>query len=468
MNQAKDHEKAPAQEKQKGVTRLSIAGFKSISREQSIEIRPLTILAGVNSSGKSSMMQPLLLLKQTLEESYDPGTLLLYGPNVKFTSVDQFFAHLKKSAASNSFEIEIDVGPATGLRLHFHRHSEQGIEIQSAQFLSEGQRTTIWEGMTHEEILSVLPANVRESFTLSGLSRAKPELSIVRNRCFLKVTLRFLKTDPVDLNIFAKSLLNDPFTTFIEDHLLRLIHLPGLRGNPERVYPVTATGPTFPGTFEKYTAGVIAQWQKTTKDVERLERLGRDLEVLGLTWKVTAKPINDAQVELQVGRLAHATKGGTRDLVNIADVGFGVSQTLPVLVALHVATPGQIVYLEQPEVHLHPKAQSLMAQVLAEAANRGVRVIVETHSSLLLLGIQTLVAEGRLAPEKVKLHWFTRRDDGGTEVTAADLDEAGAFGEWPEDFAEVALEAESRYLDAAELRRRKNGGVGKALEAPRH
>ena len=121
-----------------------------------------------------------------------------------------------------------------------------------------------------------------------------------------------------------------------------------MRGNPERVYPVTAAGPIFPGTFEKYTAGVIAQWQKTTKDVERLERLGSALEVLGLTWKVTAKPINDAQVELQVGRLAHAAKGGARDLVNIADVGFGVSQTLPVLVALHVATPGQLVYLEQP------------------------------------------------------------------------------------------------------------------------
>src|ERR1700734_2966825 len=73
------------------ITSLSVSGFKSIVEEQTIEIRPLTLLAGANSSGKSSMMQPLLLLKQTLEAPYDPGPLLLDGPNAKFTSVSQFW-----------------------------------------------------------------------------------------------------------------------------------------------------------------------------------------------------------------------------------------------------------------------------------------------------------------------------------------------------------------------------------------
>lgn len=72
-----------------GITQLAVAGYKSISKEQSIEVRPLTILAGANSSGKSSMLQPLLLLKQTLEAPFDPGALLLNGPNVKFTSAEQ-------------------------------------------------------------------------------------------------------------------------------------------------------------------------------------------------------------------------------------------------------------------------------------------------------------------------------------------------------------------------------------------
>jgi predicted ATPase len=111
-----------------------------------------------------------------------------------------------------------------------------------------------------------------------------------------------------------------------------------------------------------------------------------------------------------------------------------------------------MVYLEQPEIHLHPRAQVAMAMVLADAARRGVRVIAETHSAQLLLGIQTLVAEGKLAPELVKLHWFQRQADGTTEITSADLDERGAFGDWPEDFADVTLQAESRYLDAVESR----------------
>ena len=78
------------------ITSLSVSGFKSIVDEQTIEIRPLTLLAGANSSGKSSMMQPLLLLKQTLEAPYDPGPLLLNGPNVKFTSVNAILVRLDR------------------------------------------------------------------------------------------------------------------------------------------------------------------------------------------------------------------------------------------------------------------------------------------------------------------------------------------------------------------------------------
>src|SRR5207237_300497 len=115
--------------------------------------------------------------------------------------------------------------------------------------------------------------------------------------------------------------------------------------------------------------------------------------------------------------------------VSMADVGFGVSQILPVLVALLVASPGQLVYLEQPEIHLHPRAQVALAQILVDASLRGVRVVAETHSNLLLLGIQTLVAQGKIPNELVKLHWFTRNERGETTISSADLDQAGTFGE---------------------------------------
>ena len=215
----------------------------------------------------------------------------------------------------------------------------------------------------------------------------------------------------------------------------------------ERISKLTSTGPQYPSTFENYVASIIHEWQETSN--YRLRTLANTLHTLGLTGQVGTEKIKDTLIELQVGRLPH--RGiGTMDMVSIADAGFGVSQVLPVLVVLMVAEPGQLVYLEQPEQHLHPRVQVALAQMLADAAKRGVRVVAETHSSLLLLGVQTLVVEGDLSPELVKLHWFTRGENGMTQVSSADLDKMGAYGDWPEDFGEVDLVAQSRYLDAAD------------------
>src|SRR5262249_49592348 len=132
----------------------------------------------------------------------------------------------------------------------------------------------------------------------------------------------------------------------------RVIHLPGLRGNPERVYPVTAVGPTYPGTFEKYTASIVSRWMEENEDT--IAELNADLRLLGLTGGVTASQINDVQIAVEVGRLPDVAPVRPEDRINIADVGVGVSQTLPVLVALRAATANQLVYIEQPETHLHP------------------------------------------------------------------------------------------------------------------
>lgn len=464
MGPQTDPKKLHQLREKEGVTRLSVAGFKSISQEQSIEIRPLTILAGANSSGKSSMMQPLLLLKQTLEETYDPGALLLYGPNVKFTSGEQLLSRMGRGKTSDTLVLGISVGSDLTLTLFLHRQPGEGINVQRMSCLDGGETTSLRLGMTHEEILSAVPSRDRERLEqIPKILGENSKLIVVRDRCFLGITF---KSGDEQISFHSNIRSVSPGLV-IEPDIRRIIHLPGLRGNPERTYPVTAVGLRFPGTFEKYAASIIAQWQAKRNDKE-LERLSKDLEELGLTWKVAAKPINDVQIELKVGRLIRATKGRARDLVSIADVGLGVSQTLPVLVALQVAEPEQLVYLEHPELHLHPRAQFAMAQILANAANRGVRVVVETHSDLLLLGLRALVAEGKLASEKVKLHWFKRDSIGSTKVSSADLDEVGAFGEWPEDFAEVALETESRYLDAAEARVKKNGYAGKSLATPRH
>ena len=256
----------------------------------------------------------------------------------------------------------------------------------------------------------------------------------MRSRCFLGFEA------PNDYRSFD-------LTSNLESNILGSIHLPRLRGNPERIYELTSTGPRYPGIFENYVASIIHKWQQEPN--EHLKTLTDALYKLGLTEQIGTKTVDDTRIELRVGRLLH-NKTDETDMVSIADVGFGVSQVLPILVALIVAEPGQLVYLEQPELHLHPRAQIALAQVLADAAKSGVRIVAETHSSLLLLAVQTLVAEGKLSPELVKLHWFTRDNNGATKIDTADLDEAGAYGDWPEDFDDVDLKAQSRYLDAVD------------------
>src|SRR6266481_4111323 len=108
----------PWEEEPLAITEIRVAGFKSVTQEQTIELRPLTILAGANSSGKSSMMQPLLLLKQTLEASYDAGPLLLNGPNVKFSVADQLLSRRKRHASA-TFEVGIRMSNGEGFLTTF-------------------------------------------------------------------------------------------------------------------------------------------------------------------------------------------------------------------------------------------------------------------------------------------------------------------------------------------------------------
>ena len=416
-----------------GITKIAVKGFKSIAEECEIDIRPLTLLAGANSSGKSSIMQPLLLLKQTLEAPYDPGALLIDGPNVQFTFAEQFLSAIGEKKAS-CFQIRIetcDIFASDSVTTTF-RKGQRGIEI--AGMIMESKR---WDEPSHcLTLYPDMPPEEIESQADQHRKLGDSDIVVKPSRCFLD----FESEDgEITLNI----------TEDIEYHIVHTIYLPGLRGNPERTYKLSSTGPWYPGTFENYVVSLVYEWQETTD--KRLKTVAGALHTLGLTGKVGTEKINDAHIELQVGRLQHDNTSET-DMVNIADVGFGVSQVLPVVVALIAADPGQLVYLEQPELHLHPRAQVALARVLADAAKRGVRVVAETHSSLLLLGVQTLIAEGDLSPELVKLHWFTRREDGVTEVNSADVDEAGAYGEWPEDFADVSLRAQSGYIKAARSR----------------
>ena len=271
-----------------GITKIAVKGFKSIAEEREIDIRPLTILAGANSSGKSSIMQPFLMLKQTLEAPYDPGPLKIDGPNVQFTEVGQFLSKLVGEDRADRFQIGIesrDPEISRPLTTVFEK-GENGIEIVK-------MRTGI-KSAAEPPLFSVF-LNLRPEMPLEEAKvqvdrypMSKDINGVKRSRCFLGF-------ESEDGNGFYD------VTPTIGEHILNTIHLPGLRGNPERTYKLTSTGPRYPGTFEHYTASIIHEWQET-KD-ERLKTLVRALHILGLTGNISTQKVGDVGIEVQVGRL---------------------------------------------------------------------------------------------------------------------------------------------------------------------
>lgn len=120
--------------------------------------------------------------------------------------------------------------------------------------------------------------------------------------------------------------------------------------------------------------------------------------------------------------------------VMLTDVGFGVSQVLPVLVLLAYADEGSVVLLEQPEIHLHPAVQAGLAEAIVDAIRkRKLQVIVESHSEHFLLRLQRLVAQGEVRPDEVALY-FAHQDDGRGVLDLLGVNEAGGIDNWPDGF----------------------------------
>lgn len=482
---------------------LAVRGFKSIAAEQCLELRPLTILAGANSSGKSSIMQPWLLLKQTLECPADPGAILLDGPNVRFDRGEDLLSRTPDGKTATEFAVRYEAPGSDFLEMRYAHRPGRGFAISAVDTKCEG--LSFRETLDPEVGVASSPGNSRIPVRNGFLQR---------DRCFLDfwfvapkvqgmpeggatdapqrpaedhatdfvARVGWLQTWGNGAGSLGQAILADGVG--LRPDLLEMIHLQGLRTAPRRAYPRRGIRERFPGTFDEYAASVLFGWQMARLDASatpllpmadpqmesetdaaqsaalHLAALDADLQSLGLTWGALAHAVGDAWIEVRVGRTPRRLGDGATDMVSIADVGVGVSQILPVVVALIVAKPLQIVYLEQPELHLHPAAQRGLARLLAKAAKRGVRVVAETHSELVLREIQTLVAAGELDPDIVKLHWFSRDAGGQTVVTAADLDADGAFGGWPEDFSAVAMDSSQAYVEA--VGRRQSWGTAES------
>ena len=235
-------------------------------------------------------------------------------------------------------------------------------------------------------------------------------------------------------------------------HLLNLEHenffksisyLGPLRMKAERIYSWTGVTPETVGySGEHAVAAILASrnrrislgYRKQAKAFDEI--IANSLYKMGLVEKVKVEAISEQRQEYEVKVL---TKGG-REWVDLPDVGFGVSQVLPVLVQCYYAPRGSIIIMEQPEIHLHPRAQALLADVMIDVIHarengkpRDIQLIIETHSEHFLRRLQRRIAEQELSSQELAVY-FANVDHNPARLEPLQVDQFGNILNWPEDF----------------------------------
>jgi predicted ATPase len=169
------------------------------------------------------------------------------------------------------------------------------------------------------------------------------------------------------------------------------------------------------------------------------------LEALEVPYAVDVLPVVAKGAGTLVGDLVALSLTDIRSgvVVTPADVGFGISQMLPIVVEL-LAHRESIICIEQPETHLHPRLQTRLADLLIESSRNGDlanQLIVETHSEHLLLRLQRRIREGAIDPSDISVLYVDQDTDGNTTATHLRIDDEGEFlDEWPDGFFDERLD----------------------------
>ena len=220
-------------------------------------------------------------------------------------------------------------------------------------------------------------------------------------------------------------------------------YLGPLRTKPDRLYSWARTEPESVGYAGENTIAAIlaARTRKIglgpkrfTKSFEEI--IAVKLKELGLIEEFKVNPLSEHRQEYEV----KVRSRGSVDWVDLPDVGFGVSQVLPVLVQCFYAAPNSIIVMEQPEIHLHPAAQSNLADVMIDVVNsrefgadRNIQLIIETHSEHFLRRLQRRIAENVIHASKISAY-FASVNKGRAKLDELQIDEYGNIKNWPEHF----------------------------------
>lgn len=468
---------------------LRLQNFKAFEDTGFLELKPINVLAGPNSGGKSSILQSLLLLKQTLEGPPDME-LNIDGRYLQYSGFNELTfgkPTLSRCSVGFSFDVESflhrDFSPGyfrgvglperpgslpvnSKVELTF-RHKRR--DDSPAVVLDKFHITSQIEGMENAELSGTL-RNQKYRITQKGKHIRVPEtfrnrrIETVAGRHFMPHMMVVEESDesPNRYHFPLNPLFTLPLGELrdeIEDHVE---YLGPLRERPQRAYLHSGNPLTEIGDSGEYAAQIL--WLEKDDRVEYLPAIGEELKEVSLMQAVNHAFLNlgmlqpvDVKSEKSIMYQILFRLGGakTNEAVTIADVGFGVSQLLPILVLGLRSHESSILLLEQPEIHLHPRLQANLADFLLTLAERGRRLIVETHSDHFINRLRRRIAEDSTNElrHKVNILFVHPPVEGGATIEPLRVDPFGVVENWPPGFLpEAANEAEAIFL--AGLRKR--------------
>ena len=452
------------------LTRLRLKNFKSWQDTQDIALKPITGFFGANSSGKSGLIHALLLLKQTAD-SADRGIVFHFGGAATRVDLGDFASVVHNHEMGSALELSLDWRTTRPFEVFDTDRKQNVVQSDNVGF----QVASRWEGSGARERLVVDRMSYRVGEVAFGMRRGSgnkyrpytenTDFEFFRRRGRPSDVTSLVKCygypDTVRANYQNAGFLTD-LEFALEKRLEDVYYLGPLRAYPQRVYAWSGAQPTDMGQAgESVVDALLAARQQGLKISPgyRKRRLTLEqyvaqwLKRIGLIHDFSVVPVAEGSRLFEV-RLQKSPQAAE---VLITDVGFGVSQILPVLVLCFYVPEGSTVILEQPEIHLHPSVQAGLADVFIDAwKKRRVQIIVESHSEHLLRRLQRRIAEEGLSREDIGLYFCTA-DEGVSKLDGLEVDLFGNIANWPQDFFGDKFGEIAAMSEAALNRRQKVG-----------
>jgi len=385
------------------ITQIHAQNFKSWKDTGDLRLAPLTGLFGTNNSGKTSILQMLLLMKQTVE-SEEQNQILRIGDDSSLIDLGTFRDIIHGHQLNESLRLSFSWKPHKPLFIEEPESKRKGIqELSFTTWLYESNGRPTVASFLYEFDHSSLGIRVREK-DIEDKQRYK------FTHGHSEQSMEF--APPEKCYKFPDNLRNNTATAFVmplapalEDLFHRISYLESLRDCAHRSYSWSGQHPDNVGTRgEQVLATFLAARISGGESARREQQILEWLQDMGLVHSYAPNRIdkNSDDYEIRV-----KTSDASPEVL-LTDVGSGVPQILPVLVQCYYGSEDSIVLLEQPETHLHPSAQAELADVfinIVKDKKRKVQIILESHSEHLLRRLQRRIAEEKLSPDDVALYF---------------------------------------------------------------